>query len=98
MRNMLAFLAAVLLAFLGLGWYLDWYAVKPVKTDPGTRSYTIQIDSKKIGTDVAKYGQKVQNMLDKDDGKAIGPADKKTTGLPLSTPRFDLGEEAEPRK
>ena len=39
MRNLLAFAAAAVIAFLGVGWYLGWYAVRPVKTDPGHTSH-----------------------------------------------------------
>ena len=29
MRNLLALVGAALVAFLGLGWYLDWYHITP---------------------------------------------------------------------
>jgi hypothetical protein len=66
MRNLLAFLAALTLTVLGLGWYLDWYHVR---TSPGPsaghRNVTIDIDTVKFEDDLSKGGAKIQEMLEK---------------------------------
>jgi hypothetical protein len=62
---MLAFLAAVVLILGGVGWYLDWYKVgsRPIE-DPGHRNVSIDIDTRKIGADVQKGEQKIQQWLE----------------------------------
>jgi hypothetical protein len=64
MRNLLAFLAAAVLVFLGLGWYLDWYSFHSVPTESGHRSYNFDINTKKIQTDVAPVGRKLKEELE----------------------------------
>lgn len=64
MRNLLAFLAAAVIAFLGLGWYLGWYSVHPTMIKPGQQSYTIDIDSKKIKEDVQRGVRKSGDALE----------------------------------
>ena len=63
MRNTLAFLAAALIAFLGLGWYLGWYSFKPVSTAEGHKSFNIDINADKIKSDIAKGVQKGEEKL-----------------------------------
>lgn len=93
MRNLLAFLAAALIAFLGLGWYLGWYSFKPVSTVGGHQSFNIDIDAGKIKKDIAKGVQngeeKLQDVLDKekkgDDGTAV-----KTMGPEKASPTLKI--------
>jgi hypothetical protein len=63
MRNLLALLAALVLAFVGIGWYLGWYQVK---TEPailsGHQKVDIDINSDKIVTDVKKGKEMVNEM------------------------------------
>jgi hypothetical protein len=83
MRNLLALVGAALVAFLGLGWYLDWYHVTPKPaTATGHRSIEIDINSKKIGQDV-QHGveagsEKIHDLLDGDKN----PAPPASTALP----------------
>jgi hypothetical protein len=84
MRNLLAFLAAAVLAFLGLGWYLGWYTFRSVPTEAGHRGYTIDINSQKIEKDVQKGvrsgEEKLHDVLDNaKTTEATTTADKKTT-------------------
>jgi hypothetical protein len=64
MRNLLALLAALLLIFAGLGWYLDWFKVKQHPSEPGHNNVSIDINTKKIGQDLHKGEQKLQQILD----------------------------------
>jgi len=63
MRNMLAFLAALVLIFAGLGWYLDWYRLGTSQISEGHRQITIDINTAKIGQDLSKANEKLQNKL-----------------------------------
>jgi hypothetical protein len=88
MRNLLALLAAVLLIFAGLGWYLDWFKLKTQPAEPGHHNVSIDIDKKKITDDIQKGEQKLHQMLDNAKEKDKG-SDGKTAGKDPS--RSDLG-------
>ena len=109
MRNLLAFLAAALLAFLGLGWYLGWYTVHTIPADAGHRSVTIDFNAQKIEKDVQKgvrTGEdKLHDFLDQSKAHEATAADQKAAssseGSTLrSFPRLliDYKEQAEPAK
>jgi hypothetical protein len=74
-RNLLAFLAAVVVTVVAVGWYLDWYKVHNLPAPAGHRHLTIDINTVKIGEDLHKGEQNLQKMLDS-SGKpqAIGSA------------------------
>jgi hypothetical protein len=72
MRNLLAFAAAAVLAFAGVGWYLGWYHVSPTPAAAGHRSVKIDIDSDKIGNDLRKGEQRLQETLDKNSSPETG--------------------------
>jgi len=65
MRNLLAFLAALALTFAGVGWYLDWFKIRsaPPVEEPGHRSVNIDINTKKVGQDLHRAEEKVQDAL-----------------------------------
>jgi hypothetical protein len=65
MRNLLAFLAAALITFLGLGWYLEWYKVSSTPASDGHREVHIDINTNKIGQDLDKGEKKVRDALGK---------------------------------
>jgi hypothetical protein len=69
MRNLLAFLAAAVLTFLGLGWYLDWYRISSVPEAGGHRKVEIDLNTPKISADVEKGEEKVRKMLEKNSKK-----------------------------
>ena len=73
MRNLLAFMMALLLTLGGLGYYLDWFRVR---TSPGTDGHTtlnIDVNTVKAYQDVSKAATKGAELLDK---KAKEEADK----------------------
>jgi hypothetical protein len=84
MRNLLAFLAVAALAFIGLGWYLDWYKVQSVPGEPGRQSITIDFDRQKIAKDVEKGVQqgeeKLHDVLEKRSSASTAPAGNKPQG------------------
>jgi hypothetical protein len=62
MRNLLALLAAAVLAFAGVGWYLGWYQVNSQPSLSGHQKVDIDINSTKIIADVKKGRQVVEDM------------------------------------
>lgn len=103
MKNMLAFLAAVLIGFLGVGWYLGWYTFKPVSSSGGSHSFNVNIDSAKIKSDIAKGVQKgeekLHDVLDRDkkadDGAAVKTGDSDKASPVLKIPGRIFGGEGE---
>jgi hypothetical protein len=65
MRNLLAFLGAVTLTVVGLGWYLGWYQVKSEPAPNGHRGVSIDINTVKIGADIKKGSEKLETIIEK---------------------------------
>ena len=93
MRNLLAFAAALILAFAGIGWYRGWYKLESEPTSPGHQSVNIDFNRDKIVQDsaqgVKKVEEKLQNVLNqKADG--VGADDQKANikgAISLSPPQ-----------
>jgi len=79
MRNLLALAALLIIAFFGLGWYLDWYRVEKVSSEAGRSSFQIEIDRAKIGEDSRKLlqqgSEKIQEALE--ERKKAGETDSR---------------------
>ena len=73
MKNLLAFLAAAVLVFLGVGWYLDWFHVFGAPSPSGHKAFSVDVNADKIESDVQKGEQKVISAIE----KAKADADKK---------------------
>jgi hypothetical protein len=82
MRNMLAFLAALTLTFVGIGWYLDWFALRHTPSPSGQRSVTIDINTRKIYEDALKAEQKIQQRLAEKSRAADTPAGPDKSAAP----------------
>ena len=54
MRNLLAFSAALVLIFLGLGAWRGWYGVTRQPSDLGKAAFHLEIDTLRIGQDALK--------------------------------------------
>ena len=65
MRNLLAFLMALILTVGGLGYYLDWFKIRTAPGTDGHTSVNIDWNALKFFQDTAKAGAKVTEMLDK---------------------------------
>jgi hypothetical protein len=63
MRNMLAFLAAMTLAFVCTGWYLNWFSFRSTPAPSGHRSVTVDFNTPKIAADFLSAEQKIQQKL-----------------------------------
>jgi hypothetical protein len=86
MRNMLAFLGAALVVFLGLGWYLDWYRIQSTPQGGGQHRINIDLNTKKIGEDVnkglSKGEQKLQEVLKNEPGHQPGALQQEAESSP----------------
>jgi hypothetical protein len=65
MRNLLAFLAALVLTVAGVGWYLDWYKLRSGTLPSGHHNINIDIDTGKFTEDLQKGEEKLHNLLEK---------------------------------
>ena len=54
MRNLLAFIAAIVLIFLGLGAWRGWYGVTRQTSDLGKVAFRFEVDVVRIGQDAAQ--------------------------------------------
>ncbi|HEV3262818.1 MAG TPA: hypothetical protein VG013_38645 [Gemmataceae bacterium] len=89
MRNLLALAALVLLAFVGLGWYLDWYHVKSAPADTaGHQSVNIDINGAKILDDVHKGEEKIHKVVEKhtQPGETVKTEEKQPDGPLVPVP------------
>lgn len=83
MRNLLAFLAALTLTLACVGWYLDWYRIRSAPADGGQKSVTVDINTKKIGEDLIKAEQAIQQKLaEKAKAESEGRTEKKSLDIP----------------
>jgi hypothetical protein len=96
MRNLLAFLAAVVIVGGGVGWYLDWFKFSSAPLNDGRRNVSIDIDPNKITNDLNKGGKKIEEMIDKDKAKEPSGDGKKlevnanTNKVEVKTPNLDV--------
>jgi len=92
MRNLLALVAALVLAFAGIGWYRGWYKVETEPSSPGHQSVNIDFNRDKIVEDSAQGVKKVEEKLQKvlsQEGAADGNSKKAETkgSISLSPPQ-----------
>ena len=80
MRNFLAFLAVVVLAFAAGGHYWGWYTVQAVPAEPGRTAFHVEIDRTRIGNDLVEAARAVRRALTKDpaEGKEQGDENART--------------------
>ena len=69
MRNLLAFMAAIVLIFLGLGGWRGWYGVTRQESDLGKVAFRFEIDAVRIGADamqavrsLSRSGEKAEEV------------------------------------
>jgi hypothetical protein len=78
MRNLLALIGALVVAFAALGWYLGWYKINVTKSNDGNLNIETKVDTKKVVDDtndrLKRAGELLGSHLDKasQDAKA-GP-------------------------
>ena len=69
MRNLLAFMAAIVLIFLGLGAWRGWYGITRQESDLGKVAFRFEIDAVRIGADamqavrsLSRSGEKAEEV------------------------------------
>lgn len=90
MRNLLALLAAAVLAFLGLGWYLDWYHIKSSPEAQGHTNVNIDFDRDKIVHDVKKGEKKIQEAIEKNRPGETIKNEIKAPKVDIKPPKVDI--------
>jgi hypothetical protein len=65
MRNLFALFGAGTIAFVGLGWYLDWYKVSRQPAAAGTQRLSVDLNPDKITGDVRKGIERGGEIVDK---------------------------------
>jgi hypothetical protein len=87
MRSLFAFLGAGLIAFLALGWFLNWYQVNNTPSDGGVK---INLNIPKIGEDIKTGERKALNVIEnvskkeKASGAAPAPAGEPGSHVPAA--------------
>ena len=67
MRNLLAFLAAIVLIFLGLGAWRGWYGVTRQESDLGKVAFRFEIDAVRIGADAMQAVKSLSRSGEKEE-------------------------------
>ena len=71
MRNLFALVGAGTVAFVGLGWYLDWYNLSRQPAATGTQRFQVDLNPDKITQDVktgVERGGEIIDHLREDKG------------------------------
>jgi hypothetical protein len=100
MKNLLAFLAAAVLMFAGVGWYLDWFHILSGPTDTDHYSVKLDFDAKKIKDDVRKGEETAAAVIEKGRKDAAASKAAAGTGDPINNnwdnpvkPTFGAGQQ-----
>ena len=65
MRNLFALVGAGTIAFVGLGWYLDWYKLSRQPAPQGTQRLTVDLNPDKIIGDAKKGIERGGEIIDR---------------------------------
>ena len=81
MKNLLAFLGAALVVFVGVGLYLNWFHISRGPSAEGHKAFNIDVNTDKIKADAEKGGETVVGAIEKArreaEEKAKAEAEKK---------------------
>jgi hypothetical protein len=66
MRNVLALLALLVLAFAGAGLGRGWYSISSLPTEPGRSAFRIEINRTQVADDVSNLARKIAGALKRD--------------------------------
>jgi hypothetical protein len=84
MKNLLAFVAAAVLMFVGVGWYLDWFQVLNGPSAFGHHKFEFDVNTAKIESDVEAGKEKVAGAIDKASKDAAARKAAAGTGDPIN--------------
>jgi hypothetical protein len=97
MRNILAFLGALVLTLLVVGWYENWFQVRTTPGTDGKRNISIDIDSTKVTSDIEEAEHKVQTFVE-EEAKKTKAAPPPTQPAKDKTPGFDVKDASKDSK
>jgi hypothetical protein len=63
MRNLLALIGAVVVLFVGLGWYLGWYKFAIEPSANGQQRIQLDVNTDKILSDTKTAGERVGHVI-----------------------------------
>lgn len=88
MKNLLALLAAALVTFVVVGWYLNWYQIHTTPNSKGGTEVTIDLNNAKIKEDLKKGEEKIKKILDNKTGTSAptAPQSMQSAKLPETLP------------
>jgi hypothetical protein len=95
MRNILAFIGALVVTLVAVGWYENWFQFRTTPGADGKRNISIDIDSAKVGDDIHKTTGNIEEFLKerakeaKATAPATTPAKDATPGVNLTQPSQD---------
>ncbi|SRR6266404_1639429 len=96
MRNLLAFVAAVVLLLAGVGWYRGWYRVQSSPAPRGHHAVNIDIDKDKIGKDLHEGEEELQKVIE-NKLKDTGEKRAETTLPDATTPNLKQKPSVDPK-
>jgi len=68
LKNLLALVGLVVVAFAGAGWYLGWYSFATQDDANGQHHIKIQVNASQVTSDLSKGKDKVIMILDREKG------------------------------
>jgi hypothetical protein len=76
MRNLLAFVAGLVLLFSTLGWWRGWYRVESQPAEQGQSAFRVELNYSKVGQDFVEAGKSVYRTLSRSQDETTGEAGK----------------------
>jgi hypothetical protein len=85
MKNTLAVIAFVVIAFAAVGWYLNWYGINLTPTPEGRHKVTIDLNTPRITEDLQKGREQVVKLLKKNEQPEGAANTTNTNAAPFPT-------------
>ncbi len=64
MRNLLAMVGLIVVAFIAVGWFRGWYTFSLTPSADGKQRITVDVDTKKLSSDGQHSTQRVGEFID----------------------------------
>jgi hypothetical protein len=64
MKNLFALLGALVVTFVLVGWYLDWFKIQSGTDSSGHREVNIDFNTKKINEDISKGAERIEKVIE----------------------------------
>ncbi len=97
MKNILTMAATGLVIFASLGWYLDWYKVARTTTPDGKQHIVIDVNTKRVESDIEKGRDKVTGYLHNNGVPIPGSAPTQYPNQAYPTPSYPNNGYAPPQ-